>query len=263
MSELIHEYALYLVELFEQWGLIGIFILMFIESSLVPFPSELVMVPAGILVAKGKMSLVPAILAGTAGSLAGAYFNYYLALFLGKPFLEKYGRFFFLPPKKLEKAFAFFERHGAFGTFICRLIPGIRQLISLPAGLSRLSHTTFSLCTTLGAGIWVTFLTVSGYWFGGQLPGDHAEDWIEFCKTSAKKYTPHILGVVTLCILLYIAYLSFIKKPDRSKEEEDACCVTKDGDSGALDKGSVASESSVDEAKVDPERDGPKAEQSS
>ena len=232
MSELIQEYALYLVELFEQWGLIGIFILMFIESSLVPFPSELVMVPAGILVAKGKMSLIPAILSGTAGSLAGAYFNYYLALFLGKPFLEKYGRFFFLPPKKLEKAFAFFERHGAFGTFICRLIPGIRQLISLPAGLARLSHTTFSLCTTLGAGIWVTFLTVSGYWFGAQLPGDNAKDWIEFCKTSAKKYTPHIIGLVILFTLLYIAYLSFIKKPDRAEASEDACCAPSEAETG-------------------------------
>jgi membrane protein DedA with SNARE-associated domain len=212
VSSFIEHYALQLLTLFEQWGLWGVFILMFIESSLVPFPSELVMVPAGILVAKGKMSMFPAILAGTAGSLGGAYFNYYLASLLGKPFLKRYGKYLFLPPKKLDQACEFFDRHGAFGTFTCRFIPGIRQLISLPAGLARLSHAKFSACTTAGAGLWVSFLAILGYWFGDQVPGNDLKEVIPFSKTLAKTYSPHVLAIVLLLFVLYFVYLKFLGK---------------------------------------------------
>jgi membrane protein DedA with SNARE-associated domain len=214
VTGVIEEYALELLLLFEQWGLWGVFILMFIESSLVPFPSELVMFPAGVLVAKGRMDLASAIVAGTAGSLAGAYFNYYLAALLGKPFLERYGKYFFLPPKKLEKAVQFFDKHGAFGTFTCRLIPGIRQLISLPAGLARLSHIKFSLCTSSGAGIWVSFLVFLGFWFGESAPGDDLKALVPFAKQTAKAYSPHVLATVAVLFVLYFVYLAFVKRPD-------------------------------------------------
>lgn len=157
------------------WGFALIFFFMTVESSFIPFPSEVVMIPAGFLAARGALSLgspmgdaTIAVIAGTAGSLAGAYVNYYLALKLGQPFLEKYGRYFFLPKDKLERAEELFRSYGAGATFVCRLLPAIRQLISIPAGLSRMPLASFSLWTGLGAGIWVIILTAVGYYFGAQ-----------------------------------------------------------------------------------------------
>ena len=127
------------------WGLLFVLFFMTIESSFIPFPSEVVMVPAGFLAARGAMLLgspwpdaVLAIVAGTFGSLLGAYLNYALAQRLGAPFLARYGGFLLLPPQKLERAEALFRRYGAGATFVCRLLPSIRQLISIPAGLARM-----------------------------------------------------------------------------------------------------------------------------
>ena len=106
------------------------------------------------------------ILCGTLGSLLGAVFNYYLALKLGRPFFEKHGRYLLVRPRSLEKADRFFERHGHISTFIGRLLPGIRQYISLPAGLARMNIFAFCAATVLGAGIWVLLLAATGYWFG-------------------------------------------------------------------------------------------------
>lgn len=146
---------------------------MTIESSFIPFPSEVVMIPAGFLAARGGLTFgnpivdsAVAILCGTAGSLAGAYVNYYLFSWLGTPFLEKYGKYFLLPPPKLHRAEEIFRRYGAGATFFCRLLPAIRQLISIPAGLARMPLGSFTLWTGLGAGIWVVVLTVIGYAIG-------------------------------------------------------------------------------------------------
>ena len=147
-------------------GYLGIFFLMFLESSFFPFPSEVVVPPAGYLAAKGKMSLPLVILAGTGGSLAGALFNYYVAMFLGRPFLERFGRYLLLSSEKLRKLDVFFEKHGAISTFVGRLLPGIRQYISLPAGLSKMNVLVFSVYTALGAGIWVSALALLGYFVG-------------------------------------------------------------------------------------------------
>lgn len=155
------------------WGFFLIVVFMTVESSFIPFPSEVVMIPAGFLAARGELTTgvswldaVLAVVAGTVGSLAGAYVNYYLALRLGEPFLEKYGKLFFLPPEKLRRAQEVFRRYGAGATFVCRLLPAIRQLISIPAGLARMPLGSFSLWTGLGAGIWVAVLTATGYSFG-------------------------------------------------------------------------------------------------
>ncbi len=147
-------------------GYLGIFILMFLESSFFPFPSEVVMIPAGWLAYQGKMSLVLAILAGLAGSYVGAVFNYFLAKKLGRSFLLKYGRYLFIKPQTLEKLDNFFARHGHISTFNGRLIPGVRQYISLPAGLAKMNFAKFSLYTVLGAGLWVAVLTLLGYFLG-------------------------------------------------------------------------------------------------
>ena len=162
MSEIIT----FIVNLVESWGYLGIFCMMFLESSFFPFPSEVAMIPAGYLVFQGKMNIFLAFFAGAFGSLMGAIFNYYLCYFFGRSLIEKYGKYVGIDDEKMQKFESFFKRHGEISTFNCRLIPGIRQYISLPAGLARMNIFKFSLFTTLGAGIWVAILLGLGYFLG-------------------------------------------------------------------------------------------------
>lgn len=149
------------------WGYTGIFVLMGLESTVLPVPSELVVIPAGYLAYQGKMNVILIFLSSTLGGIAGALVNYAFALLVGRPFLERYGRWFFVRPELLHKADAFFARHGAISTFTGRLVPGIRHLISLPAGLTRMNLFAFVLYTGLGAGIWTVVLIALGYFIGG------------------------------------------------------------------------------------------------
>ena len=152
-------------------GYPGIVMLMAIESSILPLPSELVMPPAGYLVAKGHMTGWIAILAGTLGSLLGALVNYGLAVFVGEPVLRRYGKFVLVSERSLDRTEAFFRRHGEISTFVGRLLPVIRHLISIPAGMSRMALSRFALFTSLGAGIWCFILTYLGW-----LIGRHGEE---------------------------------------------------------------------------------------
>jgi membrane protein DedA with SNARE-associated domain len=147
-------------------GYAGIFLMMFLESSFFPFPSEVVMIPAGYLVYKGEMNMYLVILFGILGSLAGALFNYYLAVKFGRKFLVKYGKYFFIKEQTIVRMEEFFKNHGHISTFSGRLIPAVRQYISFPAGLARMNLFIFCLYTSLGAGIWVIILTVLGYYLG-------------------------------------------------------------------------------------------------
>jgi len=156
----------FIVEWVSQFGYMGIFIMMFLESTFFPFPSEVAMVPAGYLASKGEMNLILAIVVGTAGSLFGALFNYYLAREYGRKGVLNFGKYFFFTESKLEKMEAFFVNHGSFSTFVSRLIPGVRQVVSLPAGLSKMPLRKFALYTTLGAGIWAIVLVLVGYFIG-------------------------------------------------------------------------------------------------
>lgn len=155
-----------LVEVVSGLGYQGIFILMAMESSLFPVPSELVMPPAGYLAQQGLMNPWIVIFVGTAGSLVGAYANYYIAHYLGRPVLLKYGRYLFISPDKLYRIERFFLRHGEIATFIGRLLPVFRHLISIPAGLAGMNHLRFSLYTLLGSFIWCSVLTWIGYVIG-------------------------------------------------------------------------------------------------
>lgn len=147
-------------------GYIGIFLMMFLESSFFPFPSEVVMIPAGYLAYKGEMNIYIAIFSGILGSLMGALFNYFLAIKLGRSFLVKYGRYFFIKEETIVKMEEFFKSHGHISTFSGRLIPAVRQYISFPAGLAKMNIFVFSIYTTLGASIWVIILTLLGYYLG-------------------------------------------------------------------------------------------------
>ena len=164
---MLHEFIDWILITVNGWGYAGIFILMALESTVLPVPSELVLIPAGYLAYQGEMNVLLIWLASTLGSLLGASVNYAFALWVGRPFLERYGRWFFVRPPLLHKTDAFFARHGAISTFTGRLIPGIRHLISLPAGLARMNLVTFSLYTLLGAGLWSAVLIAMGWFIGG------------------------------------------------------------------------------------------------
>ena len=156
----------FLVETIGSLGYFGIFILMFLESTVFPIPSEVVMIPAGYLAYKGEMNIYIVIFLGVLGSLGGALFNYFFALKFGRTFLLKYGKYFFVSHESIEKTEKFFKNHGHISTFSGRLIPGLRHYISLPAGLAKMNLFVFCLYTTLGAALWVTILTLLGYYLG-------------------------------------------------------------------------------------------------
>ena len=197
------------------WGYALIFLFMAIESSFIPFPSEVVMIPAGFLAARGELTLhVPvadlalACTAGLLGSLAGAYFNYYLSAKLGEPFLRRYGKWFFLKPEALDRACEVFNRYGALTTFVCRLIPVIRQLISIPAGLARMPLGTFTFFTGLGAGIWTVLLALAGYGLG-RTAGDISYN--ELVHRGKDLIDANLVWVILGGVLLAAAYVGISK----------------------------------------------------
>lgn len=194
----------FIVNLVDSWGYWGIFFMMFLESSFFPFPSEVAMIPAGYLAGQGKMSVILAWIAGTGGSLAGAAFNYYLCYFFGRSLIEKYGKYAGITDEKMAKFEAFFNKHGEISTFNCRLIPGIRQYISLPAGLAKMRFGKFALYTTLGAGIWVAILIALGYYLGE--------------NEAFLKEQLHIIviGLVFLTAISFVIYFWYQKKKNRS-----------------------------------------------
>ncbi len=200
---MLHDIAAFLVDTIGAMGYWGIFLLMFLESTFFPFPSEVIMIPAGYLAYQGEMNLYLVVLIGIAGSLAGALFNYYIAMHFGRRFLLKYGRYFFVKPETLDKLEAFFHKHGELSTFNGRLIPGIRQLISLPAGLARMNLFKFSFYSALGAGIWVIVLVAVGY-----LVGSNA--------TLISQYL-HTATVIALVSIVFIT-LFYVVRQKRKKE---------------------------------------------
>ena len=199
----------FIVQTVGEWGYAGIFLMMFLESSFFPFPSEVAMIPAGYLAHQGQMSLVLAWCAGTAGSLAGAVFNYYLCYFFGRELVLKYGKYVGITKVKMRKFEAFFKRHGEISTFNCRLIPGIRQYISLPAGLAKMNLFKFSLYTTLGAGIWVAILLAVGYYLGKN-----------YDKSAFSHIVVALLAAVGLLTALYIVYVKRLSKKSKISAKE-------------------------------------------
>lgn len=201
------------------WGLLLVFVFMTVESSFIPFPSEVVMIPAGFLAARGELgcgtplaAVTLAFLVGVLGSLAGAYVNYFLALWVGKPFLERYGKWFFLKPAALDRACEIFNRYGAATTFVCRMIPAIRQLISIPAGIARMPLGSFTLFTALGAGAWTAILTFVGWAIGRSTA--HIS-YLDLClkgKEMASANLPLVLGGAIALVVLYALLSKLVMK---------------------------------------------------
>jgi membrane protein DedA with SNARE-associated domain len=163
---MLESFIQWLLDRFRDIGYPGIVVLMAVESSIVPLPSELVMPPAGYLAAKGELSLPIVIACGVLGSVLGALANYGMAAWLGRAFVHRMGRYLLVSEKSLERSEQFFAAHGEISTFVARMLPVIRHLISLPAGLARMPIPRFVSFTALGAGIWCTVLTVIGWTIG-------------------------------------------------------------------------------------------------
>lgn len=188
---MLHQFITWILATVHNWGYAGIFIAMTLESTVLPVPSEFVLIPAGYLAYEGTMNFFGIVLASTLGGLVGASANYFFALKVGRPFLERWGKYFFVRPQLLHKTDAFFLKHGAISTFSGRLIFGIRHLISLPAGLTRMPWTKFAFYTGLGAGLWSTVLATFGYFLGGN------EELI-------RQYQVHITAAVLSFVALVI-----------------------------------------------------------
>ena len=187
-------------------------LLMAIESSFIPFPSEVVVPPAAYKATKpdSGMNVVLVVVFATLGALIGALINYYLALWLGRPIIYKFaesklGRLCLLDASKIETAEKYFDKHGKSSTLIGRLVPAVRQLISIPAGLARMNIVTFLTFTALGAGIWNTILAVLGYIAAGQ------SDLID-------KYSHELSYILIGLGILFVAYLIF--KAVRKKKKQ-------------------------------------------
>ncbi len=198
------------------WGFLIIFIFMTIESSFIPFPSEVVMIPAGFLAYRCTLTfqnptidMILVLTIGTAGAMTGALFNYYFSLLVGRPFLYRYGKYFFIKPQFLERSEEIFREYGDITTFVCRLLPAIRQLISIPAGLSRMPLTRFATFTLLGAGIWNAILAFTGYYLA-HIAGDMS--YAEIVHKGQEIVKSHFIWIILALVIIIGLYLYAHKK---------------------------------------------------
>jgi membrane protein DedA with SNARE-associated domain len=198
---------IWITNIMEKMGYLGIGFLMFLENLFPPIPSELIMPLAGFTVAQGKMNFQYAVLAGTLGTMLGAFPWYYLGKVMGEERLKKladrYGKWLDISSEDIDKANRWFYRHGTKAVFICRLVPGVRTLISLPAGMSNMSLGLFLVYSTIGTAIWVSFLTYAGY-----LLGDNYE--------LVDEYIGPVSKVVLLGLVIAIGFWVWRRKQTRT-----------------------------------------------
>lgn len=185
------------------WGYLGVIVLMAMESSIFPVPSEVVMPPAAFLAAQGKMNFWGVIFAGTFGSWLGSAITYGISRWLGRPFVLRFGKYFFCPPEKLERAERFLARYEAGGIFFARLLPVVRHLISIPAGIVRMPFGKFSLMTTIGSFIWCAILSWYGKGVAERRPKlmDNPEEMIHAIKHESIWL---VVGIALICVLYFL-----------------------------------------------------------
>ncbi|MFM9889581.1 MAG: DedA family protein [Rickettsiales bacterium] len=205
--EWVHQAITWLVDVVEHLGLIGIFVMTFLESTFVPIPAEATMIPAGYLVQQGQMNFISVLLVSILGTVSGACFNYWLARRFGRGLFIRYGKWLMMTEAKLVKLENFFVRHGSISTFTGRLIPGLRHYISFPAGLARMDLRRFIGYTALGGSIWMAVLLGLGYYIGEN-------------KELATTYLPLAKGIVlTLVVLGGVLY--YRRHVRRAKADAD------------------------------------------
>ncbi len=199
-----HEFLKWLVDIIGTMGYPGIIFLMFIESTFIPLPSEIVIPPAGYLISQNQMSWTGVILSGTVGSLLGAIFNYTIAVYLGRPFILRYGKYFGISQKHFFQGERFFLKHGNISTFIGRLILGLRHYISFPAGLCRMNLGKFCFYTAVGAGIWVGVLAYIGYFVGNNK---------ERVAAVTRQWS---IFIIIGCVLLIVVYILWYRRKNKT-----------------------------------------------
>lgn len=218
--------AIFDAQEFFQWFIenasyLFVFVFMVIESSFIPFPSEVIVPPAAYLACTNMgvgsdMNIYMVVVIATLGALVGAFINYYIALWIGRPVVYRFadsrlGHACLIDRAKVQKAEAYFDKHGAVSTFVGRLIPAIRQLISIPAGISRMNIATFAIFTALGALVWNSILAALGYWLSIHVSPTMLFDKIE-------QYNGYLtwaglaLGVICVGYILWNAF-----KPTKKK----------------------------------------------
>lgn len=209
-----------LYSLLDNLNYLTIFILMTIESTFIPFPSEVVVPPAAYNAAAGELNVFLVVLFATLGADMGAVINYGLAYFLGRPVVYRFaesrlGRMCLLNRQKIERSEKFFSDHGMTATLVGRVLPGIRQLISIPAGLARMNFWKFILYTTIGAGLWNTILATMGWYLHSFVPKNQLDEKIA-------EYSEYIKIIIIAVVLLAIAYFiarAVISKRGRTEEK--------------------------------------------
>lgn len=205
---MLESFIQWLLDRFRDIGYPGIVVLMAVESSIVPLPSELVMPPAGYLAAKGELSLPLVILCGALGSVLGALANYGLAAWLGRAFVHRLGRYVLVSEQSLERSERFFAAHGEISTFVARMLPVIRHLISLPAGLARMPLPRFVSFTALGAGIWCTVLTLIGWTIGRK-----ESVLLGALNVEVRREAGHAMTIIVpALVLLTVAYIVWSRR---------------------------------------------------
>jgi len=201
-----YDIFLQIVELVESWGYLGIFIMTFIESTFVPIPAEITLIPAGFLVSKGELNFLMVWLISTLGTLGGSLTNYYIAYFFGRSILVKYGKYFFINEDKLKAMEYFMTRHGPISMFSGRLLPGVKHFISFPAGLGRMDIKMFSIFTALGGAIWCGILIYLGYLIG---ENEHL----------IVKYIKRVNFILFVSIVCMVAFYIWKKKISPSQDQ--------------------------------------------
>ncbi len=202
----------------ENWGYLGVFLLMALESSIVPVPSEIVMPPAAYFAAQGRLNMGGVIAAGTLGSLFGSAVSYWASQWLGLPIIKRWGKYVFLKPAKIDQATAWVQRFGAGGIFFARLLPVVRHLVSIPAGILKMPFRRFSLATVIGAGTWCTILS----FYGAQVITPeliNANDPEAMIKAVKAKLGLIVVGVVALAVA-YVVMLFLRNKASTPKADE-------------------------------------------
>lgn len=205
------------------WGYGGVILLMAMESSIFPVPSELVIPPAAILAAQGGgMTVNGVILAGTFGSWLGSAITYWTALWVGRPVIMRFGKFFLMPPDKVERAERFMHRYEGGGVFFARLLPVIRHLISIPAGMIRMGFLKFSVLTIVGSAIWCWVLAVLGQKVGDKLEPEQLDalkkgegvDLAHLIHAVKHEALWIVAAVVVVCVLYFVAMRLTDRKRD-------------------------------------------------
>jgi membrane protein DedA with SNARE-associated domain len=198
----------HIMQFYGTTGYISVFILMMLESMIFPVPSEAVLPPAGLLISQGRFTFAGVITAATFGSIVGSLISYWIGIYGGRPFIEKFGKYFLLDKKALQVSEKYFNKHGDVTIFICRFIPVVRHLISIPAGFGKMNIWKFSLYTIAGAGLWNAFLTWAGFRWGQQ-------GWDLMLKSG------HTIDLIILALLV-LACVYFFWKHYRNRKNLQA-----------------------------------------